>query len=186
MLTPDARQRAARALAAAEVMLEAGAFDAVENLLGSVDTEQVDELQAARAERLHAEVSLSVAGGSKAAILRLLAAAERLRRVDSSLGYAAYLEALRTAFDLANPEVLQAVVDAMDDSPAPESPAVVELFVRDGRNCSSRDIRREQTCFGRRSSGSTRSHGSRRRTSRCFTSAKASRGPCGTSMAGRL
>ena len=130
MLTPDASRRAERALAAAEVMFEAGAFNAVENLLRVVDSAQLDELRAARAERLHAQVSLSHGRDKKGAILRLLAAAERLRQLDPRLGQTAHLEALRTAFYLASPDVLCDIAGALNRSPASESGAIVELILR--------------------------------------------------------
>jgi DNA-binding CsgD family transcriptional regulator len=130
ILTPDADKRAERALAAAEVMYEAGSFDAVESLLGAVDSAHLDELQTARAERLRAELSLALGRDERESILRLLAAAERLGRLDPTLGQAAHLEALRTAFFFANPEVLRAVADALDQSAASETAEPLELLLR--------------------------------------------------------
>jgi DNA-binding CsgD family transcriptional regulator len=129
-LTPDATIRSERALAAAEVMYEAGAYDVVESLLGAVDTAHLDELQSARSKRLHAQVSLSLGGDEKEAILRLLAAAERLTQLDPDLGQTAYLEALRSAFYFANPGVLTAVADALNQSSPAGSGAVGELILR--------------------------------------------------------
>jgi hypothetical protein len=68
MLTPAADRRARRTLAAADVMYEAGAFDAAENLVRGLDGAQLDELQAARAERLAARTSLSMRGYEKDAL----------------------------------------------------------------------------------------------------------------------
>jgi DNA-binding CsgD family transcriptional regulator len=130
MLTPDAGKRAERALAAGEVLYEAGAFDAVENLLRTFDGVQLDELQAARAERLHAQVSLSLGSDATEAILRLLGAGERLTHLDSRLANAALLEALRWAFFDPDPDVLSAVADVLNRSPASESGAIVELILR--------------------------------------------------------
>ena len=59
MLTPDTGKRAERTLAAAEVMYEAGAFDAVESLLGAVETVQLDEFNSARADASTPRVSLA-------------------------------------------------------------------------------------------------------------------------------
>ena len=130
LLTPERGKRAERALAAAEVMYEAGAYDAVEGLLRAVDTARLDELQSARSERLHAQVSLSVGGDEKEAIVRLLAAAGRLKQLDPNLGHTAHLEALRSAFYFATPGVLAAVADALNQSTLSGSRAVGELILR--------------------------------------------------------
>ena len=130
MLTPDGGKRAERALAAAEVMYEAGAYDAVDNLLRVLEGVRLDELQAARAESLTAQVALSLGRDLGDSILRLLGAGERLAHLDHGLANAAHLEALRWAFHLPNPDVLSAVADALNRSPAPESGAIVEMFLR--------------------------------------------------------
>jgi DNA-binding CsgD family transcriptional regulator len=130
MLTPDASTRAERALSAGEVLYEAGAFDAVENLLRAFESVQLDELQAGRAERLYAQVSLSLGSDQTAAILRLVAAARRLMHLDSGLANAAHLEALKWAFDVPDPDVLGAVADALNQSPVSETGAVVDLILR--------------------------------------------------------
>jgi DNA-binding CsgD family transcriptional regulator len=130
ILTPDGSKRAERALAAAEVMYKAGAYDAVESLLHVVDSAQLDELRSARSERLHAQVALALGDDAKEAIVRLLAAAGRLTQLDPDLGHTAQLEALRSAFYFANPGVLTAVADAMDQSSVSGSGAVGELILR--------------------------------------------------------
>jgi DNA-binding CsgD family transcriptional regulator len=130
ILTPDPVKRAERALAAAEVMHEAGAFDSVQSLLRAVESAQLDELQTARAERLRAELSLSLGRNERGAVLTLLAAAERLGRLDPALGQAARLEALRTAFFFPTPEVLEAVAESLDASPVSESDEALELMIR--------------------------------------------------------
>jgi hypothetical protein len=130
ILTPDPAKRSERALAAAEVMYKAGAFDAVQSLLRAVESAQLDDFQTAWAERLRAELSLSLGRDERAAVLSLLAAAERLGRLDPALGQEAHLEALTTAFSFANPEVLEAVADALGESPVSESGGAPELLVR--------------------------------------------------------
>jgi DNA-binding CsgD family transcriptional regulator/tetratricopeptide (TPR) repeat protein len=130
MLTPDAGARAGRSLAAAEVMYEAGSFEAAESLLRAIDPAYLDEVQEARAERLRARISLSVGHDEKDATLRLLAAAARLSQSDPALGQATRLEALRTACYRAQPEVLAAVVDALDEPSGSTSGAPAELMVR--------------------------------------------------------
>jgi DNA-binding CsgD family transcriptional regulator len=130
LLTPEARRRAERSLAAAEVMYEAGAFDSVENLLRALKSVQLDELQDARTERLHAQVSLALGREEKDAIPRLLGAAQRLGSLDPELGNAAHLEALRAAFAYPDPDVLSAVADALDRSSQSGSGAIVEMMLR--------------------------------------------------------
>jgi DNA-binding CsgD family transcriptional regulator len=130
MLTPDAETRTERGLAAAEVMFEAGSFGSVEDLLRSVQSAHLDDLQAARAELLRVQVSFARNNGQKDEILRLLAVAARLRQADPSRGYAAHLEALRIGFFSANPEILKALSDSLGAYTASGSGAVAELVIR--------------------------------------------------------
>lgn len=129
MLTPDMDRRIERSLAAAEVMHEAGALDSVEDLLRAIDAGNLDELQLARAECLEAQVSLERGGEEAEVILRLLAAAKRLRGRDSALANAAHLDALSYAFWSGKPTVLKAVSDALAEHPASGSSAG-ELAIR--------------------------------------------------------
>ena len=119
ILTPDVGRRAERALAAAEVMYEAGSFDSVENLLRAIDARHLDDVQVARAEGLEAEVSLARSEPTTEVILKLLAAAKRLKDRESAHAYA--LDALRHALWSGNPQTLEAVSHALAESPASES-----------------------------------------------------------------
>jgi DNA-binding CsgD family transcriptional regulator len=131
MLTPNPGKRAERALAAADTMFEAGAFDAVLNLLRGADTAHFDELQAARAQCLHATVvAMTARGEKKEPLLQLLAAAERLKQLDPAAGRAVHLEALNQAFYETDAEILQAVVEAIDASPASGSGEVLEQILQ--------------------------------------------------------
>jgi DNA-binding CsgD family transcriptional regulator len=130
MLTPDADRRAGRTLAAADVMYEAGAFDAAENLVRGLEGAQLDELQAARAERLAARTSLSMRGYEKDTLLRLVAAAGRLETLDPPLANATLLEARGIAFSVPSPEVTSALANALNRSSDPESGAITELMLR--------------------------------------------------------
>ncbi len=130
MLTPDAGKRTERTLAAAEVMYEAGAYEAVENLLRALEGVRLDELQAARTESLAAQVALSLGRDAGDAILRLVGAGERLAHLDSGLANVAHLDALRWAFHFPNPDVLSAVSDSLNRSPARQSGEIVELILR--------------------------------------------------------
>jgi DNA-binding CsgD family transcriptional regulator len=129
-LTPAAHMRIERALAAAEALYEAGAFETVESLLRGVAASQPDELQAARADSLQARVTLARIGPEKAAVLRLLGAAERLEQLDPTLGHAAHLEVLQFAWYMQSPEAIEAVAASLDRSPSSNTDEVIELFVR--------------------------------------------------------
>jgi DNA-binding CsgD family transcriptional regulator len=132
MLTPDASRRAERALAAADTMFEAGAFDAVLDLLRVADIAQFDELQAARAECLHALVSIVTLDHpeeKKSWLLKLLAAAERLKQLDRHAGGAVHLEALHQVFYVTDAEILGAVIKAIDASPADGPGEAVEQIL---------------------------------------------------------
>jgi ATP/maltotriose-dependent transcriptional regulator MalT len=128
-LTPDAGKRAQRVLAAATVMYEAGGYEAVDNLLRRIDTSQLDELGAARIDRLRAVVALSAEGPGKEPILRLLDAAQRLRQLDPELGRAALLEEVPRLFDYASKETLEAVLEAFEESSASPSGELAELLL---------------------------------------------------------
>ena len=131
-LTPGASTRAERALAGAEVLFEAGAFDAAAALLRTLDTTRLNELAAARAEWLHAEVFLLQCAPDERieALLSLLTAAEQLSRLDPRIGQAAHVAALRQALHHATPELLLAVTAALSVPPASESGAIVALILR--------------------------------------------------------
>jgi tetratricopeptide (TPR) repeat protein len=129
MLTPDAGKRVERALAAADTMFEAGAFDAVLNLLRAADTAQFDELQAARAQCLEAlVVVMTPQGRKKEPLLQLVAAAERLKQLDPAAGRSVQLEALHQAFYVTDAEILQAIVDAIGASPSSGGEALEKIL----------------------------------------------------------
>ena len=125
MLTPDAVRRVERTLAAAEVMYEAGALDSVENLLRAIDAGRLDQVQLARVECLEAQVSLDRGKREAEVILRLLAAAERLKARYPGRASAARLAALSSAFWSwsGKPEDLKAVSDVLAQHPASGSSA---------------------------------------------------------------
>lgn len=91
-LTENPSRRAERALAAAHVSLHAAEYESALDLLESVRSGSLDELQQARAELLRAQiVSASGALGQTPALL--LAAAERLEPLDMALARDSYLDA---------------------------------------------------------------------------------------------
>jgi DNA-binding NarL/FixJ family response regulator len=91
-LTPEPAKRSERALAAAQVSVQAGAFDAALRLLATAEDGALDELQRARIDLLRGQVAFVSSFGSDAASL-LLAAAKRLERLDLELARETYLEA---------------------------------------------------------------------------------------------
>ncbi|ROO87757.1 regulatory LuxR family protein [Actinocorallia herbida] len=96
MLSTEPVRRAARAIAAAEAGLQAGAFDAALGLLATADTGQLDDLQRARVTVLRARALLEK-GHVRDAAPRLLLAAQTLEPLDSRLAREAYLEAWAAA-----------------------------------------------------------------------------------------
>ena len=96
-LTPDPKRRAQRALAAAQGKHQAGAPDAALHLLATAEAGPLDELEQARAQLLHAQITFATTRGRDAPPL-LLAAAKRLDPLDAELAHATYLEAFAAAF----------------------------------------------------------------------------------------
>jgi DNA-binding CsgD family transcriptional regulator/tetratricopeptide (TPR) repeat protein len=91
-LTPDPRRRAQRSLVAANVKHQAGAPDAALRLLAMAQAGPLDELEQARAQLLHAQITFAMTRGRDATPL-LLAAATRLEPLDPTLARETYLEA---------------------------------------------------------------------------------------------
>jgi DNA-binding CsgD family transcriptional regulator len=96
VLTFDAAQRAARALAAAEAKQQAGALDEALTLAADAEAGPLDELQRAQIDVLRARISFAADRGSEAPPL-LLAAARRLEPLDMGLACEIYLDALQAA-----------------------------------------------------------------------------------------
>lgn len=92
-LTLDPAQRAARALAAAETHIQAGALDPVPDLLAMAETGPLNDFQLAQADLIRARLAFVTSRGSDGPSL-LLKAARRFKPVDTSLSRATYLEAL--------------------------------------------------------------------------------------------
>jgi DNA-binding CsgD family transcriptional regulator len=95
-LTPDPRRRAQRALIAAKGKHQAGANDAALRLLAVADGGPLDELEQARAQLLHAQITFATTRGRDAPPL-LLEAARRLEPLDPRLARETYLEAFAAA-----------------------------------------------------------------------------------------
>ena len=99
MLTPDPARRAGRALAAANTKVQAGAFDAAQDLLAAAGAGPLSEFEQARVDLLRAQLAFVTNRGGDAPLL-LVKAARRLEPVDAGLARATYLDAL-TASTLA-------------------------------------------------------------------------------------
>ena len=132
LLTPDPGRRAGRLLAAAQAKRDAGAPDAALSLLAETEAEPVDELQAAKAERLRGQIAFDQRRGTDAAGL-LLSAARRLESVDAALAREAHLESLMAAYwvgpqDAPGPlsEAAQAARAAV---PGPVPPRLVDVLL---------------------------------------------------------
>jgi DNA-binding CsgD family transcriptional regulator len=95
-LTPDPERRAQRALLAARAKHQAGANDAALRLLALAQAGPLDELDQARAQRLHAQFTFAMTRGRDAPPL-LLEAARRLEPLDPTLARETYLEAFAAA-----------------------------------------------------------------------------------------
>jgi len=95
-LTPDSAERGRRALAAAHAKFDAGAADDALELLATAELAPLSELQRARLERLHAEITFQRTRGSDAPRL-LLDAARRLEPLDAAMARETHLEAMTAA-----------------------------------------------------------------------------------------
>jgi DNA-binding CsgD family transcriptional regulator len=95
-LTADPARRASRALAAAQAKVQAGAFEAALDLVGTAAAGPLGELDQARLDVLRARLAFVTNRGRDAAPL-LLEAAHRLQPVDPGLARATYIDALTAA-----------------------------------------------------------------------------------------
>jgi DNA-binding CsgD family transcriptional regulator/tetratricopeptide (TPR) repeat protein len=128
-LTPDPPRRGARALAAAQAKLEAGAPEAAQALVGTAELTPLDERQRARLQRLRAQIAFARRRGSDAPPL-LLDAAKRLVSLDPELARETCLEALAAAIFAGGlgdgRDVLQVVRGA---PPASQPPGAIDLLL---------------------------------------------------------
>ena len=125
-LTADQDRRGERALAAAELSFQAGAFDAVQRLLATSEfNQELDGCLSARALLLRGRVALATSYGDDAAPL-LLEAARALEPIDLGLARTAYLAAYGSAMftaHLGRPGMLLEVCRAIEDLPPSDGTA---------------------------------------------------------------
>jgi DNA-binding CsgD family transcriptional regulator/tetratricopeptide (TPR) repeat protein len=95
-LTLNPAQRAARALAAAQAKIQAGAFDTAVDLLSMAQAGPLTDVQQARVDLTRAQLAYVANRGSDAPLL-LLKAAMRLAPINAELSRATYLDALAAA-----------------------------------------------------------------------------------------
>ena len=131
-LTPDARRRAQRLLAAARAKRDAGALDAALGLLVAVEAAPLDALSTAEVERLRGQIALEQQRGTDAARL-LLSAARHLEPLDAELARETHLESLVAAMWAADLEIPGGVALAAEAAlaapPASSSPRAVDLLL---------------------------------------------------------
>jgi len=119
-LTPDAGRRTTRALAAAEMSLQAGRLDATQRLLTVADSSPLDAFHAARAALVRGHAALILSYSSDAPRL-LLDAARRLEPFDLDRAREAYLTAYgaaTSAGDLGPAGVFLDICHAIERLPA--------------------------------------------------------------------
>lgn len=96
-LTPEPTRRSERALAAARVSVQAGAFDAALALLVAAETGPLDDLQRAHVDQLRGQTAFASRGVSEAPSL-LLKAASQFEPLDLALARETYLDAWGAAW----------------------------------------------------------------------------------------
>ena len=134
ILTLDPMRRTDRALAAASANLQAGAFDAVRQLLSVAEAGAITDMQQARIDLIGADLAFVTNRGSDAPSL-LLKAAKRLKPIDADLSRATYLQALASAMfagRLALGGGVLEVAGDVDAAPPPTSAPRASDFLLDG------------------------------------------------------
>jgi DNA-binding CsgD family transcriptional regulator len=135
-LTPGARLRGERAIAAAQAKFDAGALAEAEALLAVAAVCPLDELHCARADRLKAHIAFARTRGGDTPVL-LSAAAQRLEGLDSQLARQTHLEALWAAVRSGRFARAEGVVDAAEAAIAPtrgRSSRAIDLML-EGLTC---------------------------------------------------
>jgi DNA-binding CsgD family transcriptional regulator len=132
-LTLDPALRAGRALAAARIKVEAGAFDVAGELLAMAESGPLSDAHQAHADLVRAQLAFVTNRGSDAPLL-LLKGAERLKHIDAGLSRATYLDALSAAIfagRLASPgsSVLEVACAAGAAPPPPQVPRAHDLLL---------------------------------------------------------
>jgi DNA-binding CsgD family transcriptional regulator len=131
LLAANPRERARRALAAAQAKLRTGALEAALAMLVLAEEGPLDELQRARVDRLRAQITFAAQPGGEAAKL-LLGAARRFEPLDAVLARDTYLDALSASMfagRLGGPVRLPEVARAASLAPRPRRPDRADLLL---------------------------------------------------------
>ncbi len=155
-LTEDPVRRADRALAAAQISLQAGAFEAALGQLTLAEAGSLDELQHARIDLLRGQIAFVSRLGNDAAPL-LLKAAKQLESLDLELARETYLSAwgaaafAKRADEGYLPEICRAA-RALPPPPQPSRPEDVlldglALLITDGRAAAALTLRQAVSIF---------------------------------------
>jgi DNA-binding CsgD family transcriptional regulator len=155
-LTVDPPRRAERALAAAQVSLQAGAFDAALGLVATAEAGPLDEFQRARVDLLRGHVAFASGFGSDAPPL-LLKAARRLEPFHLEFARETYLTAWGAAglAGLAGGDVLVEICRAAQALPPPMGTPRpldllldgVALLITDGHAAATPTLQRAATAL---------------------------------------
>ena len=128
-LTPDPVRRGARAVAAAQAKMDAGAPEPAEALLATAELAPLDELQRARLARLQGQIAFARRRGSDAPPL-LLDAAKRFEPFDAASARETYVEAFAAAIFAGRESRIEAVAEAARTAPTgPRPPRPVDLLL---------------------------------------------------------
>jgi DNA-binding CsgD family transcriptional regulator len=132
VLTPDPSCRAGRALTAAQVKHQAGAFDAALRLLAIAESGPLNKLQRAQVDLLRGQIAFALNRGRDAPPL-LLKAAKSFEPLDGRLARETYLEALTAVFFpglvARGQNVLEAARAARAAPPSSQPPRVSDLLL---------------------------------------------------------
>jgi DNA-binding CsgD family transcriptional regulator len=133
-LTLDPGRRAGRALAAAQAICRAGAFDAALGLLAAAEKGPPDPMRRAQADLLRGQIAFASRGGSDGPLL-LLKAARQLEPLDARLARETYLDALAAATFAGRLTLgggMREVAEAARAAPPPAVPARPPDLLLDG------------------------------------------------------
>jgi DNA-binding CsgD family transcriptional regulator len=156
-LTAEPGPRAGRALAAAQLNLQAGAFDAALELAAMAEAGPLDDLQRARVGLLRGQIAFAAGAVGEAPAL-LLKAARQIEPLDGALARQTYLDAWTAAYyagPFAQAGSLREVSRAARSAPPPpDPPAPCDLLLdglailgTDGRAAAAPMLRRAARIF---------------------------------------
>jgi DNA-binding CsgD family transcriptional regulator len=156
-LTLDPARRAKRALSAAQVTAQAGAFDPALRMLAMAEAGPLEELEHAQVDLLRGQIAVASRRGSDAPAL-LLKAARRLEPLDVGLARETYLEALSAAQyagRFMTDGGLREVAEAARAAPAPsQRPGAADLLldglallITEGHAAAAPTLKRAVTAF---------------------------------------